>query len=120
MTTIHSFVLPEMLEIPAAFKAAYYTPDDVLKLLRFDELFGETAEHEFWLAYKQGFIPAAVWLPSEPPLAVWDRNLIDQWIEAGCPPGPNVVEHSKRVLNALLQSVEESLPANPVVVDECN
>lgn len=120
LTRIPDYQLPTTLEIPAEFKAAHYTPQEVLELLGFDQQFGETAEWEFWQAYKSGYIPPGVWLPTNKPLVVWERAFIDQWIKAGSPPMENVVAHERRVYAALLQTVEDNLPARPATLTEAN
>lgn len=111
--------LPELLTIPPAFKAAHMVPQELLELLGFQR-FGETAESEFWTAYKRGLIPPGVLLPSNRSLLVWSRAFIAQWVQAGCPPMPNVLQHEADVYGALVAAVEDALPVRPTTPAEIN
>jgi hypothetical protein len=115
--------------IPQSFQATHYCLGDMLRLLGLDKF--ETGEALFWANYKAGKTPTAVWLnqpmfdgrlflATRQAAAVWEKAEVDRWIADGMPWQPGVDEREQRVLAALLASVSEAMPTNPITDEEMN
>jgi hypothetical protein len=108
---------PSLIEgkpLPLSFTATVYSPGALMRRLGIDD------ESTFWLHYRAGMLPHGVWLPTDPPIVCWDRELIENWIAAGRPIPEQIVMHNYVVLSRLMQDVEDTLPARPLTQTEVN
>lgn len=91
------------MALPESFTSTVFSPGELMRRL------GVADVSEFWLAYRAGRIPPAVWLPTDPPIACWDIELVECWIKAGCPVEPSVLAHNLLVIPRLLDCVENAI-----------
>lgn len=104
-------ISPELIDgrnVPPEFIAEHLSVDEFSRLLHvsMDQLFDGCAN---------GLVPRPIVLPTCPAQPVWNAKVIQQWLEAGAPPDEAYVRHQRIVLDRLLESIRDSLSANPPI-----
>ncbi|WP_437206627.1 hypothetical protein [Planctomicrobium sp. SH664] len=99
------------ISLPMAFREVYLTDAELRQLLKL-------SESQFWNAVKRCFIPPGLELvAADRFILVWERQLIADWMAAGFPAAPGVVERDAEMSRFLKECVaaehpELNLPLN--------
>ena len=113
LSTIDLSIL-EGRPLPERFKQTVYCAQQVMAICGYEDV------STFWLDYRTGLIPPAVWLPVEPNTPCWDKQLIDEWLECGKPVAKHIILHQDRIFRRLVAILESELPDRPPLAIERN
>ena len=93
--------IPDHIPVPDLFRVNHYCQSELAELLGHDE-------QTFWDELLAGRIPAGVPLLASigQSLMVWPKEDIHKWIAAGQPVNAELADRTKRVFQALAESIE--------------
>lgn len=96
--------LPAEVKVPVEFAKAYLSQDEMIAVIGIEPAL-------FWNAYKRGWIPTGIdFLVGDEHQLVWERAFVDEWLKAGMPALPGVIEREEMMKQYLIQTVCDEHP----------